>query len=165
MRIMNVVLFIIVNILVPFQAYAAKIYTPKEIADQLVKGPNGRGLPGFDGVQDRDPAIDLPIQFEFDSAELTAEGRLLVGNLNRALRDPRIKDHKIQIEGHTDGRGTEQYNLQLSKRRAIMVKDTLVNRYGIESSRLIVKWYGKSQLKNPNFPEAPENRRVTARTL
>lgn len=164
MKLLLILFMFIMNTLCLSQAYAAKMLTTTQIVDRLVKAPNGRGIE-VDGVKDRDPAVDLEIQFEFDSAELTAEGRIYVGNLHRAIVDKRVMDYKFLIEGHTDGKGTDQYNMELSKRRAAMVKDVLVSKYGVNATRLTVKGYGKSQLKFPDKPEAAGNRRVTVRSL
>jgi len=49
------------------------------------------------------------------------------------------------IEGHTDSRGTEAYNQQLSERRAQAIYDRLVNEHGIDPQRLTVKGYGETR--------------------
>lgn len=54
---------------------------------------------------------------------------------------------KIHIESHTDSRGGDDYNLQLSERRAQSTLQWLINK-GIDKDRLIAKGYGESQLIN-----------------
>ncbi len=67
----------------------------------------------------------------------------------------------ILIEGHTDNTGTDQYNVELSKKRAYAVSDFLVLQ-GVAQKRFDIKWYGKDQPKYPNDTDANRqlNRRV-----
>ncbi len=73
---------------------------------------------------------------------------------------------KIIVEGHTDSSGPEWYNLELSKKRAEMVKDYLVIVEGISSDRITTIGYGESRPLYPN--DTPENmarnRRVEIKT-
>lgn len=71
-------------------------------------------------------------------------------------------DWKLQVNGHTDGIGTDLYNLDLSKRRAAAVKDALVKRFGIDAGRLTTAGFGKSQPKDSNdtLEGRARNRRV-----
>ncbi|PCE63786.1 OmpA family protein [Sediminicola luteus] len=67
----------------------------------------------------------------------------------------------ILIEGHTDSTGNDDYNLQLSKKRAQAVTDYLVG-HGIAKSRFTTKGYGEAQPKGDNATEEgrAQNRRV-----
>jgi outer membrane protein OmpA-like peptidoglycan-associated protein len=67
----------------------------------------------------------------------------------------------IVVEGHTDSTGSATYNLDLSKRRSMSVTDFLI-RNGIDSSRLISKWFGEEQPKfdNETIDGRAKNRRV-----
>ena len=71
-------------------------------------------------------------------------------------------DWRLQVNGHTDGIGTDQYNLELSKRRAVAVREALVKRYGIDAGRLTSQGFGKSQPKDTNdtLEGRARNRRV-----
>ena len=85
-----------------------------------------------------------------------------------------LKQHpvtKIEIWGYTDSRGSSQYNLILSRRRAEAAKNYLVEK-GISADRLSVKWYGETHLVNRcadgvNCTEADHqlNRRVEFKVL
>ncbi len=68
---------------------------------------------------------------------------------------------KIEIQGHTDQRGSRRYNLELSQKRAESVKRYLVNK-GIDPSRLVARGYGKGRLRcKAETPECwSKNRRV-----
>jgi outer membrane protein OmpA-like peptidoglycan-associated protein len=70
-------------------------------------------------------------------------------------------DTNILIEGHTDDTGSDDYNMQLSEKRARAVADYLVSQ-GVDRNRLEIKWYGESQPKYPNDSEEnrSKNRRV-----
>ena len=72
----------------------------------------------------------------------------------------------IQLEGHTDFRGNEKLNMELSKERVEATRDYLVNK-GIEKARVKVKAFGGSQpITRENTPEASRlNRRVEVRIL
>jgi peptidoglycan-associated lipoprotein len=67
-----------------------------------------------------------------------------MGVLSRNARILREIDVTVLIEGHTDERGTVEYNLALGERRAIAVKDYLVS-LGVPARRLQVTSYGESR--------------------
>ena len=104
-------------------------------------------------------AVDLLINFEFDSAELQPKGANDLDQLVMALKDASMSKLTFVIEGHTDSKGTETYNLELSQRRAQSVVSYLV-RNGVSSERLESIGLGFSQPYYPQRPEASENRRV-----
>jgi len=150
----------------PSPVLAGDIKSSNEIVVGLEKRKTkDRGIPYPNRPPDPPPSVTLTINFDYDSATLTPDGRLQVGNLARALKDERIKDYRVRIEGHTDGQGSDQYNQTLSRRRAEAVRDALTARYGIAFDRLETRGFGKSQLLNPNDPAAPENRRVRVVSL
>lgn len=57
---------------------------------------------------------------------------------------------EIEIGGHTDNRGGDDYNLKLSNNRAKAVRDVLVNEFGVPSDMLTEKGYGKTKPKASN---------------
>ncbi len=73
-----------------------------------------------------------------------------------------VPEIKVKIFGHTDSDGTDEANLDLSKRRAASVKKELVQLFGVESSRLETDGMGESQPIAPNDNPANKalNRRV-----
>ncbi|TVV76851.1 OmpA family protein [Sphingomonas solaris] len=104
---------------------------------------------------------DLRIGFVFASAELTPADRMRAGAFAAALRDPRIVDRRIRIEGHTDSVGGDSANLDLSRRRARAVGEALVAA-GIDGSRLDLEGYG-ARRPLPDMPaDSGANRRVIA---
>ncbi|MBR0869609.1 OmpA family protein [Bradyrhizobium tropiciagri] len=110
-------------------------------------------------VQDR-PKIDLEINFDYNSADISAKSLASVQALGRALVNPELKGSTFVVAGHTDAAGGEDYNQGLSERRADAIKRYLVDKYGINGTDLVTVGYGKSKLKDPGHPMAEVNRRV-----
>lgn len=100
------------------------------------------------------------IYFSFNSDVIRDESEPTLKEIAEVMK--RHVDWKLQVNGHTDGIGTDQYNLDLSKRRAAAVKDALVKRYGIDAARLTTQGLGKSQPKDTNdtLEGRARNRRV-----
>lgn len=99
------------------------------------------------------------LQFDFDRAELRAENRELLSRIAGVLLTS--GNYGVYVYGHTDDVGTEEYNLDLSERRAFAVRDYLVEA-GIDPGIVSVRGFGKSQPVAPGTsPEArAKNRRV-----
>jgi outer membrane protein OmpA-like peptidoglycan-associated protein len=110
-------------------------------------------------VKDK-PKIDLEINFDYNSAEISAKSLPSVQALGRALTNSELKGSTFVVAGHTDAAGGEEYNQSLSERRADSIKKYLVDKYGINGSDLVTVGYGKSKLKDANQPLAEANRRV-----
>ncbi len=74
----------------------------------------------------------------------------------------RHPDWRLTVNGHTDGIGGDQPNIELSKRRAAAVVNALVTRYHIDAGRLKSSGFGKSQPKDTNdtLEGRARNRRV-----
>ncbi|MHC1697803.1 MAG: OmpA family protein [Geobacteraceae bacterium] len=72
----------------------------------------------------------------------------------------------IQIAGHTDSTGTEEYNMQLSQRRADAVKNALVGK-GVNAGRMTTVGYGETKPVASNATETGrlQNRRVEIRII
>ncbi|OGU76638.1 MAG: hypothetical protein A2V93_01355 [Ignavibacteria bacterium RBG_16_34_14] len=104
------------------------------------------------------------VNFEFNSAQLT-EGSysILYGAVQYLNQHSELK---VEVQGHTDNIGSENYNQQLSERRAATVKDYLVSK-GINSSRLTIKGYGESiPVTNNSTPEGRTlNRRIEFKVI
>lgn len=92
-----------------------------------------------------DGKVDLTGNFETDSDKIKADAHVQVMEIANALRAPELSRTRVRIEGHTDDVGENDYNLDLSYRRAIRVIRNLVEEYGISSERFEVKGYGEDQ--------------------
>ena len=111
------------------------------------------------------PSIDLAVNFEYASAKLTPDARLVLDNLGKALADAALASSRFRVAGHTDARGGDAYNLALSKQRARSVADYLRSQHGIAAQRLSVEGYGRSQLLDATAPDSAVNRRVQITNL
>ena len=106
------------------------------------------------------PKIDLDIQFDYNSANITATSMPSVQALGEALTDAKLKGSTFVVAGHTDAVGGLAYNQDLSERRADTIKRYLIEKYGIAGTDLVAVGYGKTKPKDPNAPMDPINRRV-----
>lgn len=80
------------------------------------------------------------IHFDFDKSDLTEEAKgILVNNAGLLRAAPQVN---ILIEGHTDERGSDEYNLALGERRAISARNFLIS-LGVSADRLRVISYGE----------------------
>jgi peptidoglycan-associated lipoprotein len=102
------------------------------------------------------------IYFEYDQATLTSKAKDILTEVGDILK--RESRFTILTEGHTDERGTENYNLGLGMRRAESVVKFLTN-YGVASSRLTKVSYGEEQPKMAGSSEDAyaQNRRAAFR--
>ncbi|MDL2222967.1 OmpA family protein [Bacteroidales bacterium OttesenSCG-928-M11] len=88
------------------------------------------------------PEVIENIFYDFDKATLRPESKNALDTLIMMLEDnPNIT---IELSAHTDRKGTEEYNINLSQRRAQSVVDYLI-RHGIETDRLTAVGYGKTR--------------------
>ena len=106
------------------------------------------------------PKIDLDIQFDYNSADISKGSTSAVQELGKALSSPDLKGSTFVVAGHTDAIGGEVYNQELSERRADTIKKYLTEKYGIAGSDLVTVGYGESKPKDANAPMDPTNRRV-----
>jgi outer membrane protein OmpA-like peptidoglycan-associated protein len=99
------------------------------------------------------------VYFETNKYNISSNAQLAIDKLQKIFAE--YPETNILVEGHTDDVGTDEYNMNLSQKRAQAVGDRL-KAAGVSSSRLIIKWYGESQPKVPNDSDANRalNRRV-----
>lgn len=102
----------------------------------------------------------IAVQFDFNSAQIRPDSFRAVGLMADALYSPYLQGYKILIVGHTDGKGSREYNLKLSQQRADAIRDALINPFGVSPSRIEAVGLGEEQLLNSSKPDAAENRRV-----
>lgn len=110
----------------------------------------------------RPSALSLPVQFEFDSADILASAKPQLDALAAGIR-LLPATQTVVIEGHTDAVGPDTYNEQLSQRRALSVRRYLVALHGVDPARLRAVGMGEYQTLPGASPNAPENRRVQFR--
>jgi outer membrane protein W/outer membrane protein OmpA-like peptidoglycan-associated protein len=105
-------------------------------------------------------AQELKVLFDFDSAELRPESITELERVVKFMNDVPIAT--VQIDGHTDSVGTEEYNMKLSDRRAKAVFDYLSSR-GVDPARMASKGFGESQPIAPN--DTAEGRQLNRRVM
>ena len=75
-----------------------------------------RGVVVEGGGEPRPLSVNLYVNFEFNSAELTSDARNTLDQLGTALRDPKLAAYSFVIAGHTDAVGGAEFNQKLSER-------------------------------------------------
>ena len=146
---------------------------------QVAGDADGDGVP-----DDRDQCADTPRRDKvdsdgctiFDVEEVSTTLRVLFDNNSANVKhpnDPEIAEFAgfmkrygkttALIEGHTSAPGTEEYNMDLSERRARAFKAVLIDQYDIDPSRLETKGYGETELldESGTAEAARVNRRIS----
>jgi len=99
------------------------------------------------------------VLFAFDKSDLSAESKVNLDKLVTVLNG--YPDTNIELQGHTDSKGSEAYNQTLSEKRATAVS-VYLNEKGITASRVTVKGFGETLPKYDNETDEgrAQNRRV-----
>jgi len=111
-----------------------------------------------------EPVILRGVEFATASATLTEGSRPILDSVAMDLKlHPLVQ---VELQGHTDNRGADDYNLDLSQRRADSVREYLI-RSGVNATRLVAKGYGETQPIADNATAAgrAENRRVVMKVI
>jgi outer membrane protein OmpA-like peptidoglycan-associated protein len=140
--------------------YSENVYVPKtEDYKELIK------LIELEKIKVGERIILKNIFFEFDKADLLPESKMELDRLVELLN--RYPAMKIEISGHTDSKGNDEYNLKLSQARAQAVVDYLISK-GISKDRLQAKGYGETKPiapnQNPDGSDNEEGRQLNRRT-
>jgi outer membrane protein OmpA-like peptidoglycan-associated protein len=122
-----------------------------------------RGLSRRDNA-DHQQSVNLNVPFGSNSSALTPQASAQLAQLEIALNSATLGKDRFIVAGHTDAKGSAQYNKQLSQRRAEAVKGYLVSK-GIDANRLDAVGYGSEHPLAPDRPEDPSNRRVEIKDL
>jgi OmpA-OmpF porin, OOP family len=110
--------------------------------------------------------LTIHVNFDFDKSDIRQAD---VSELNKAIDFVRkYRGSKVKLEGHTDSKGTEEYNQKLSERRAEAVRQYLIKEGAIEKNMISAAGYGELRPVAPNTTEngkdnpegRAENRRV-----
>ncbi len=142
-----------------------EIKTPEVIVDPCTQSTSAKEKCTRELIQPaliQSISIKLAVQFDTNSDVVKdiylADIRKLADFMNEH------KNTKVAIEGHTDDRGNDQLNKNLSQRRAHAVRNILIEKLGIESGRVAFAGYGEERPIANNATEQgrAENRRVMA---
>lgn len=113
----------------------------------------------LDGCGTGDVIVLNGVNFEFNKATLTDNAKTILNDVDSEL--VAHPDIKVELAGHTDGRGSESYNLKLSQRRAESVRSYLME-HGVDGDRMTAVGYGKTQPIASN--DTDEGRALNRRT-
>ncbi len=110
-------------------------------------------------VDDRGCWASRDVYFETNSAEIDENSKELLRTLGVAVLKAN-PDLRVRVDGHTDARGSDAYNQQLSEKRAAAVRKFFIDE-GIDGGRLESRGFGESSPAAPN--DTPENMRLNRR--
>jgi len=104
--------------------------------------------------------VELEVYFDFDQSVVKPEYFSEIEEVADFMAQ--YPDVVIELEGHTDSRGTAAYNMGLSDRRAAAVRQVMIDRFNVQASRVSSNGFGESQPIATNDTDAgrAQNRRV-----
>lgn len=104
------------------------------------------------------------VTFEYDSAQLAGDSRSVLNAVAMDLK--KYPELRIELQGHTDANGPDQYNLKLSQQRADAVRNFLMEQ-GVPGNQVTAKGYGEAQpiAENTSAEGRARNRRVVMYVL
>ncbi|MCO6184654.1 OmpA family protein [Rhizobium sp. L1K21] len=106
------------------------------------------------------PSIDMEILFDYNSANIRPDQYPKLLELARVLNGDKFADFRFMFLGHTDAKGSQDYNMALSARRAQAVADFIRGEENFSERRVLVSGAGSSRLKDVSDPFGEQNRRV-----
>lgn len=123
--------------------------------------PSITDTPLHSQVETKNPT-QFNVLFDFDSTNIKNNDEAVFAGMANFIQT--YPKNNVTLEGHTDNRGSQSYNLKLSQSRADTVKGILVDQYGLEATRLRAIGYGESAPIDNNDTEQgrQNNRRVVA---
>ena len=137
---------------------SAGLYGDNMLGDPLIGdvqlNPDNMGLP-----MEGDRSLFQPLFFAYDSSQVNPEEAGKVEAVANYLN--KGKAQGVIIEGHGDERGSREYNLALGERRALAVRDYLIN-LGVDSSAIQTKSFGEEMPDSMGHDEGAwrQNRRA-----
>ncbi len=131
-----------------------------EPVKEVIQPPKLEALPEYTCQQDFDTLLSSnEIHFTINSADIDASSNSLLSDLIEVANQ--CPDAKIEIGGHTDSSGSDDYNLRLSQARASSVMSYLITN-GIDATRLTAVGYGENSpiADNESTEGMAKNRRI-----
>jgi OmpA-OmpF porin, OOP family len=115
----------------------------KKLIDDLLKGKNAPQIRQLE----REDFVFTPIYFDYDKSFIRKEYEAYLKRMAAIVLDH--SDLRIQVTGHTDGDGSDEYNMALSERRAKEIVTFFVNE-GLKEDRIVIDFKGKRSPIAPN---------------
>ena len=129
---------------------ASQVAQAERLASELGGTPSAEGLV---------VSLSERVLFDFGKADLRADARPVLEKVSALIR---VRTGTVTISGHTDDRGSDAFNQELSERRATAVKGELERSFGVDPTRLAAQGRGETQPVAPNDSDdnRQKNRRV-----
>ncbi|HEX7584121.1 MAG TPA: OmpA family protein [Prolixibacteraceae bacterium] len=122
----------------------SEIFLEQKIDENADNSPAPKSMEEEDGVALQ--VIDIEyINYDLDKSNVSPEAAAILDKLVTLMKE--YPDLEIRVESHTDSRGSDEYNMLLSKKRARAAFDYLVSK-GIEPNRMLYQGYGETRLLN-----------------
>jgi OOP family OmpA-OmpF porin len=152
----------IINALKPNSALKGPTRGIRAVQSPAAPTRDSEAAPAPAARGDDRPSLDLSVQFQSGSANLTPAAIHTLDRLGKALASPQLANDRFRIEGHTDTVGSRDINKPLSQHRAEAVAAYLENTFGIAAARLDAVGVGEDDLliATPDQTAEPRNRRV-----
>ena len=133
-------------------------------SDQIRKALNSARSFGVAGGA---PSLNVWVGFAFDSAELTTRGTRQATEMADAMLASEFEGSRFLLVGHTDTQGREEYNFDLSYRRARQLREWLIDRFGFRADRIDAEGRGEEEpVASGDSPsDHARNRRVELRLI
>ena len=114
-------------------------------------GIEGADISGRDNmIPDREAFSSQTVHFDYDRASVKASDRSKVEAVAAYLKNQPTQ--KVEVEGHCDERGTEEYNRALGERRALAAREALVS-MGVSADRIFTTSFGEDRPADPGHDE------------
>lgn len=135
---------------------------PQELA-RLLFGPKFRSAttPGTAATG----RFGMMINFEYDSVKIVPKSLPLLDSVGEMLLLEDAGNEVLVIEGHADASGPEEYNQNLSERRAAAIQRYLAATFDISAGQLVTVGAGETEPHDRQDPYHAVNRRVVFRTI
>lgn len=133
------------------------------MALQNIKMHPGQDAPSYipiSGVLGSLRQFNVQIDFDYNSDRIMPRSYEAIGAIADALHTPYLMGQKFVIIGNTDAKGSREYNLGLSMRRANAVREALATTFRVPASQLYAVGLGEENPADPAQPDAAVNRRV-----
>jgi outer membrane protein OmpA-like peptidoglycan-associated protein len=132
------------NTLRPNDEVYSEIFLEQKIEESADNSPAPKSMEEEDGIPLQVIAIEY-INYDLDKSDVMSDAAEVLDKLVTLLKEN--PDLEIRIESHTDSRGSDDYNMLLSKKRARASFDYLVSK-GIDPNRMLYHGYGETRLLN-----------------